>query len=111
MEVELQENTAQKKRLRILFYIFLGLCFALAAFFNQFGILHDYPIVTKLLGAISFCGVIGLLGDYAFRIKDSWFWLIPALTALEFAGDLVYKAGFFAPASYIYGVSALLWAV
>lgn len=105
------ENTKSNKTLRILFYFFLGLCFATAAFFNQFGILHDYPIVTKLLAAISFCGTIGMLADYAFRIKHSWFWLIPALTAVEFAGDLVYKAGFFIPASYIYGLSALLWPV
>lgn len=111
MEGSIEENQTQNKTIRILFYVFLGLCFALAAFFNQYGILHDYPIVTKLLGAIAFCGTIGMLADYAFRIKHSWLWLIPALTAVEFTGDLVYKAGFFIPASYIYGFSALLWPV
>jgi hypothetical protein len=104
-------ETTPKNPWRVPFYIFLGLCFGLAAFFNQFGIFHDQPIVTKLLGAIAFCGTIGLLADYANRIRYTWFWLIPALAAVEFFGDLIYKAGWWDIARIIYMVSAMLWPV
>jgi hypothetical protein len=104
-------ETKQKQYWRVPFYIFLGLCFGLAAFFNQFGIFHDLPIITKVLGAIAFCGIIGLLADYAQRIRHTWFWLIPGLAAVEFFGDLVYKAGWWDIAFVIYQVSAALWPV
>ena len=93
---------------RVVFYSLLGICFALAVFFNQFGILHDKPLVVKLLGLVAFCGTMGLLMDYAFRIKFTWFWLIPALTALEFMGDAVLKFDV-RYAFWIYQVSAFLW--
>lgn len=105
-----QEKNPANVALRITFYFFLGICYALAVFFNQFGILHETPIVVKMLGLIAFCGVMGLLMDYAYRIKHTWLWLIPALTALEFMGDAVFKFDF-RIAFYIYQVSALLWPV
>lgn len=97
--------------LKIVFYVFLGICFGLAAFFNQFGIFSANNPIPKVLAAIAFCGTIGLLGDYAYRIKHNILWLIPALAALEFFGDLVYKAGWWDIAKGIYTVSALLWPV
>jgi hypothetical protein len=106
----MSENTQSQQAWRIVFYSFLGICFALAVFFNQFGILHGTPIVVKLLGLVAFCGTMGLLMDYAYRIKHSWLWLIPALTALEFLGDAVLKFDV-RFAFYIYQVSALLWPV
>jgi hypothetical protein len=103
--------SSSKNLIRIFFYILLAVCFGLATFFNQFGIFPDVPILTKLMGAIAFCGTIGLLSDYAYRIQHSWMWLIPALAATEFFGDLVYKAGWWDIAKVIYTVSALLWPV
>ncbi len=96
---------------RIPFYVALFLCFALAAFFNQYGIFPAANPIPRILAAIAFCGTIGLLADYAFRIKSSSFWLIPALAATEFFGDLVYKAGWWDIAKGIYTVSAFLWPV
>jgi hypothetical protein len=104
-------SQGQNNTWRILFYVFLALCFLLAAFFNQFGIFYDYSMVVKLLAAIAFCGVIGLLVDFAFRIGKTWFWPIPVLTAAEFAGDLIFKAGFWDLAKYTYTLSAMLWPV
>jgi hypothetical protein len=106
----MSENTRSQQAWRIVFYAFLGICFALAVFFNQFGILHGTPLVVKMLGLVAYCGTMGLLMDYAYRIKQSWFWLIPALTALEFMGDAVLKFDTFF-AFIIYQVSALLWPV
>lgn len=105
------EGKRSASALKIVFYVFLGVCFGLAAFFNQFGIFPATNPIPKVLAAIAFCGTIGLLSDYAYRIKHSIFWLIPALTALEFFGDLVYKAGWWDIAKGIYTVSALLWPV
>jgi hypothetical protein len=105
-----QEKDQTSRVWRLAFYVFLGVCFALAVFFNQFGIMHDKPLVVKMLGLIAFCGTMGLLMDYAYTIKHSWFWLIPGLTALEFLGDAVLKFDVLF-AFYIYQVSALLWPV
>lgn len=96
---------------RIPFYVALALCFGLAAFFNQYGIFPASNPIPRILAAIAFCGTIGMLADYAYRIKASWFWLIPGLAAMEFFGDLVYKAGWWDIAKGIYTVSAFLWPV
>jgi hypothetical protein len=106
----MNENARSQQVWRIVFYVFLGVCFALAVFFNQFGILHETPLIVKLLGLIAYCGTMGLLMDYAYRIKHTWLWLIPALTALEFMGDAVLKFDV-RFAFYIYQASALLWPV
>lgn len=106
----MKEETGPQEAWRIIFYSALGICFALAVFFNQFGILHGTPIVVKILGLIAYAGTMGLLMDYAYRIKHSWFWLIPAFTALEFLGDAVIKFDV-RFAFYIYQASALLWPV
>lgn len=104
------ENTQSSPVARIIFYVFLGVCFALAVFFNQFGIFHSVPLVVKGLGLIAFSGTMGLLMDYAYRIKDNWLALIPVFTALEFMGDAVLKFDV-RYAFYIYQVSALLWPI
>lgn len=104
-------DSSTKQHWRIPFYIFLGLSFGLAAFFNQFGIFSANSPIPKVLAAIAFCGTIGLLSDYAYRIKHSPFWLIPAFTALEFFGDLVYKAGWWDIAKVIYTISLFLWPI
>lgn len=91
---------------RSLFYIFLILCFLLGVFFKQFDLFYPKPFVV-----VAFCGAIGLLAEYASRIRDSWFWLVPALLASELIGDLIYNAQFPGIAFWLYIPGALLFPV
>lgn len=91
---------------RNLFYIFLVLCFCLGAFFKQFDLFYPKPFVV-----IAFSGAIGLLIDYALRIKNSLWVLVPALLATEILGDLIFNAQLYKVSFYIYLVGLLLYPV
>jgi len=89
-----------------IFYAVLVLSFATGVFFKQFGIFTYQPFLL-----VSFCGTIGLLLDYAWRIRKSWWALVPFLTGLEFFGDLASAAGLRESAFWVYLVSASLFPV
>lgn len=93
---------------RNIFYGFLTLCFLLGVFFKQFDLF--YP-THMFLAAIAFSGVVGLLWEYAWKIRKSVWALIPFLTAMEFFGDLVYNADLKVVAFYIYMLSMMLFPV
>lgn len=97
-------------------YVILGACFAAGAFVKQFTLFPDKPWVPALLVAIAFCGAIGLLADYAWRIKDSLWMLVPSLLCMEIVGDLINNAGFrdlsfwlYIPAAFLFLVYGLLF--
>jgi hypothetical protein len=92
-------------------YVFLVACFAAGAFVKQFTLFPDKPWIPALLVAIAFCGAIGLLADYAWRIKDSLWMLVPSLLAAEVIGDLINNAGFRSIAYWLYIPGALLFLV
>ena len=94
------------KASRIVFYAVLILSFLLGVFFKQFDIFVYKPFVLA-----AFCGTIGLLWDYAWRIRKSWWALVPFLTAAEFMGDLLIAAGFKEAAFWVYLLSATLFPV
>jgi len=89
---------------RVYFYIFLILCFCLGAFFKQFDLFYPKPFV-----ALAFAGATGLLVDYAWRIRHTVYWIIPALLACEVTGDLIYNANFRSIAWWLYIPGALVF--
>lgn len=89
---------------RIFFYIFLVLSFCLGVFFKQFSIFYYKPFV-----AISFAGAIGLLADYAWRIRGTVYWIIPALLATEVTSDLLKNAGYSSLAYWLSFPGALVF--
>ncbi|MEM6270579.1 MAG: hypothetical protein AAF998_14155 [Bacteroidota bacterium] len=94
---------------QIFLYIFFTACFVAGALIKQYTLLPEQPFVAPLLAAISFCGAIGLLGDYTWRIRHSLWALVPALLIAEIMGSLVSKAGFSGLAYYIYIPGALVF--
>lgn len=89
---------------REFFYIFLVICFCLGAFFKQFDLFYPKPFVL-----VAFCGAIGLLIDYAWRIRRNLFWIVPAFLACELIGDLINAAGFREAAKIPYIPGALVF--
>lgn len=92
-------------------YVILGMCFAAGAFVKQFTLFPDKPWIPALLVAIAFCGAIGLLADYAWRIKNSLWMLVPSLLATEIIGDLINNAGFRSLSFWLYIPAAFLFVV
>lgn len=92
---------------RTLFHVLLLLCFLTGVYFKQFDIWHAEPFAL-----IAFAGTIGILVDYAVRIrKASILWLIPALLATELIATLTSKAGLPAIADVLYVPGGLLFLV
>lgn len=94
---------------RNLLYIALILCFAAGIFIKQFSLLYEYPAVHPLLVAIAFCGAIGLLLDYTYRIRNSLWAIVPGLLAVEMIGDLITGANFRDIAFWFYIPGAFLF--
>lgn len=97
--------------MRTLFYLFLVVCFGLGAYFKQFGIFYEYPWIVSGLVAIAFAGAIGLLMDYAAKIKHSLWALVPALLAMEVMGDLLYNAQLRDFSYYVYFGGMMLYPI
>jgi hypothetical protein len=104
-------ESVQEAMTRNTLYIILIACFAAGAFIKQFTLLPDKPWVPALLAAVAFCGAIGLLADYAWRISKSLWMLVPALLASEIMGDLINNAGFRDLAFWLYIPGALVFLV
>lgn len=97
--------------MRVLFYLVLIVCFCLGAYFKQFGIFYKQPWLVSGLVAISFAGAIGLLLDYASRIKKSLWALVPFLLAVEVMGDLLYNAQLRDFSYYVYFGGMMLYPI
>ena len=96
------------KTSRNLFYGFLVLCFLLGVFFKQFDLFYPTHLFLAL---IAFSGAIGLLWEYAWKIRKSRWALVPFLVALEFFGDVLQNAGLWDFSFYIYLISMLVFPV
>lgn len=117
------ETAPQKKGIfqalaRVGFYTIILACYVSSILLRKLGYFYETPVVLFLLAGIAFSGIIGLLGDYIWRIrKTPWVW-IPILLLFEILAELVYTAGFRGvalllsiPGSFLYPVFGLLFLI
>lgn len=104
MELVKEEPPKPKINSRYLFAGLLLFLFCLGLFFKQFDLFHYSSFV-----AVAFCGAVGLLVDYAWRIRHSIYAFIPLLLAFEIFGDLMRNGGIMFLQKEVYLIGAALY--
>jgi hypothetical protein len=96
---------------KVAFYMVIIACYVSAILLRKAGYFYDTPVVLFLLAGVAYSGIIGLLGDYAWRIRKTRWVFIPVLLLFEVLSELVYTAQFRDVAFYLSLPGALLYPV
>ena len=79
---------------RIAFYTVILVCYVSAILLRKAGYFYENPVVLFMLAGVAYAGIIGLLGDYAWRIRKTRWVAIPIFLLFEVLSELVYTAQF-----------------